>query len=75
MIKKHNFINDEVIIDFKIPEGLFELINYLEELDIKEDYSFYNFAESLEYSGRYYVKNGEMTKQQWITLCNKYGGF
>lgn len=75
MNKKHNFINDEVIIDFKIPEGLFELIDYLEELDEKEDYSFYNFAEYLEYSGRYYVRNGEMTKQQWITLCNRYGGF
>lgn len=73
--RKYNFINDEYKIDFEIPEGLKKEIEYLEELDKNEDYSFYNFAEDLEYCGRYYVRNGKLTKKQWIQLCNRYGGF
>lgn len=71
----HNFINDSIIIDFIIPKKLQPLVDYLEELDKNDDYSFFNFAEDLEYTGRYYVKTGELTKKQWITLCEKYGGF
>ena len=74
-MKEYNFINDQIKIDFPIPKGLLELVNYLEELDEQKYYSFYNFAESLEYQGRYYVESGELTKKQWITLCDRYGGF
>ena len=56
-------------------EALQKEIDYLEELDKQNDYAFYNYAEDLEYSGRYFVKKGVLTKKQWIQLCNRYGGF
>lgn len=50
-------------------------MDYLEELDADDNAAFYNYAESLEYVGRDYVESGEISKNQWITLCNRYGGF
>lgn len=75
MEKNYNFINDNYKIDFEIPEALQKEIEYLEELDRNNDYAFYNYAEDLEYSGRYFVKKGIISKKQWIQLCNRYGGF
>ena len=75
MERQFNFINDQYKIDFKVPEALQKEIDYLEELDKQNDYAFYNYAEDLEYSERYFVKKGVLTKKQWIQLCNRYGGF
>ncbi|WP_270640898.1 hypothetical protein [Longibaculum muris] len=59
---KYNFINDSYKIDFNIPDGLKKEIEYLEQLDRDNDYSFFNYAEDLEYSGRYYVRKGIISK-------------
>lgn len=61
-IMKYNFINDSYKIDFNIPDGLKKEIEYLEQLDRDNDYSFFNYAEDLEYSGRYYVRKGIISK-------------
>lgn len=75
MKKKYNYINDDVKVDFLVPEKLQEIVDYLEELDADDNAAFYNYAESLEYVGRDYVESGEISKNQWRTLCNRYGGF
>lgn len=75
MEKKYNYINDDIKINFKVPKKLQEIVDYLEELDAEDNAAFYNYAETLEYVGRDFVESGEITKKQWIRLCDRYGGF
>ena len=42
MKKKYNYINDDVKVDFLVPEKLQEIVDYLEELDADDNAAFYN---------------------------------
>lgn len=73
-MEKHNWIRDDIIIDFMIPKSLQEIIVILEQKDIEEDYDYFNYSEALDYGAKEYVYQGKLTKKQWDTLCLKYDG-
>lgn len=71
---KHNWIRDDVIIDFPIPKSLQGIIEILEQMDLKEDYGYYDYSEALDCGAKEYVYQGKLTRKQWLTLCLKYDG-
>lgn len=71
---KYNWIREDVVIDFPIPNSLQEIIAILELLDIAEDYGYYDYSEALDCGAKEYVYQGILTKKQWETLCLKYDG-
>lgn len=73
-MSKHNWIRDDVMIDFTIPNSLQEIISILELMDADEDYNYYDYSEALEYGAKEYVYQGKLTKKQWQILCLKYEG-
>lgn len=73
-MKKYNWINDAVIIDFPLPQGLLPLINKLEVLDASEDYAYFNYSEALDNAAKELVVKGRLSIHQWDLLCAKYDG-
>ena len=47
-MKKHHWINDDIVIDFPLPQSMLYLIEELEKLDAEEDYAYFNYAEALD---------------------------
>lgn len=73
-IQGHNWINDEIEIDFDVPKSLQYLIDELEKLDAAEDYAYFNYSEALDDGAKELVVQGKLTKEQWDLLCTKYNG-
>ena len=72
--KAHNWINDEIELDFPVPKSLQYLIDRLEELDRTEDYSYFNVSEALDCGAKELMFQGKLTHAQWDLLCAKYDG-
>lgn len=43
-MKKHHWINDDIVIDFPLPQSMLYLIEELEKLDAEEDYAYFNYV-------------------------------
>jgi len=73
-LKKYNWINEAVKIDFPLPKGLLSLIEKLEELDACEDYAYFNYSEALDNAAKELVVKGRLSPIQWDLLCARYDG-
>lgn len=73
-MKKHRWINDNIVIDFKLPEKVKMLMNDLERMDEEEDYCYFDWAEHLECVTKEMYVIGKITKAQWDLICRKYEG-
>lgn len=73
-MKKHNWINDSIEIDFPLPKGILNLIQKLEELDAAENYGYFNYSEALDDAVKELVFKGRLTTAQWDLLCARYNG-
>ena len=71
-MKKYNWIDDSVIIDFEIPKSLLPLIEECEKCDENEDYCYFDWADALDVGAKEYYRQGKLTEKQWDTLCAKY---
>ena len=69
---KHNFINDDIIIDFPLPKLMRNTIKEAEELDAKNDLEFYCVADAIDVLAKQYVASGLWTQEQWDLICSKY---
>ena len=72
--KKHHWINDDIVIDFPLPQSMLYLIEELEKLDAEEDYAYFNYAEALDTGAKELYRRGTLTRKQWDQLCLKYDG-
>ena len=73
-VKKHHWINDDIVIDFPLPQSMQYLIEELEKLDAEEDYAYFNYAEALDTGAKELYRRGTLTRKQWNQLCLKYDG-
>ena len=73
-MEKFRWINESIEIDFSLPKSTQLLIKKLEELDIAEDYSYFNWAEALDFEAKELVVLGKLSTKQWDLLCEKYDG-
>lgn len=69
---KYNYIKDDIIIDFDIPEGISKIIDIVEKLDQLNDSEYLSYASTLKATIQYYVDKGELTTQQQDILNKKY---
>ena len=68
-MKKHHWINDDIVIDFPLPQSMLYLIEELEKLDAEEDYAYFNYAEALDTGAKELYRRGTLTRKQWDQLC------
>ena len=71
--KKFQWIDEAIVIDFKLPPALKLLIEEIEECDINNDYgTFINKVSALENITKDSIYNGAITYEQRKILLKKY---
>ena len=73
-MSKYRWIREDIEIDFPLTKTMLYLISELEKLDLNEDYSYFNVAETLDHVAKEMVVQGDLTHEQWDRLCAKYDG-
>jgi hypothetical protein len=69
----YNFINDKYKIDFAVPKGLQEYIDYAEKADKENDYGNYAiYADDIDVIAKNCCGAGLLTREQWDILCLRY---
>ncbi|MBQ9590761.1 MAG: hypothetical protein IJR29_11350 [Butyrivibrio sp.] len=70
---KHNYINDDIVIDFDVPMVLKNLMLDAEKADLEEDEGTYlNYADTIDVWAKNYYQDGELSNLQWELLCRRY---
>ena len=70
---KHNYIHDEIEIDFTLPTALKNMIELLEKADDEEDYGTYlSYADFLDTVAKNCCASGSISEKNWYTLLAKY---
>lgn len=72
MKNKYHEINNEIEIDFEIPEMLRNLIEEAEEADIRNDGSYDNLADTIDVLSKNYYADKKLTLEQWETIVRRY---
>ena len=71
--RKFQWIDDSVVIDFKLPNSVKLLIQEIEEADINNDYgTFMNKVDALEGITKDSIYNGAITSKQRDILLKRY---
>jgi hypothetical protein len=66
-------INDEVKIDFEVPEILQDIIDQAEEADKSDNLMLYcDLSECVDVLAKNLYTDGLITKKQWDTLAMRY---
>lgn len=73
-MKKYNWINGAIKLNFALPKGMLSLVQKLEELDAAEDYAYFNYSEALDDAAKELVVKGRLSPAQWDLLCARYSG-
>ena len=73
-MKNNDWIDESVIIDFKLPKSMLYLIEEIEKLAEEESEAFFNYTEALDDGAKELVVKGVLTQKQWDILTRKYGG-
>lgn len=69
---EYHEINDEIKIEFKIPEMLQNLIMDAEIADKRNDGSYDNLADMIDVLCKNYYSDGILTLKQWETVVRRY---
>ena len=73
ILKKHNFINDDVNLDAEsLPKPLQTFIAELEEFDRSNDPAFYAATDTMFLMADRYLKNGDIKNDTYKKLIAKY---
>lgn len=72
MQNKYHEINDEIKIDFEIPEMLSNLMEEAEEADVRNDGSYDNLADTIDVLSKNYYADRKLTLEQWETIVRRY---
>ena len=71
-MKKYNWINDEIKIDFKVPRSIVHQIQELEKLDSEKNLLYFDYCDHLEKKKKNAYAEGMITKKEWDTLLMRY---
>lgn len=69
----HRWINDQIIIDFRIPNSLNEFIKDMEKMDEEDNWGYVEYADTLDVMCKELYGSGYFTKEQWNVMMKKYG--
>lgn len=69
---EYHEINDEIKIEFKLPEMLQNLILDAEIADRRNDGSYDNLADMIDVLCKNYYSDGILTLKQWETVVRRY---
>lgn len=69
---EYHEINDEIKIEFKMPEMLQNLILDAEMADRRNDGSYDNLADTIDMLCKSYYADGKLTLKQWETVVRRY---
>lgn len=72
MGNEYHEINDEIKIEFKIPDMLQNLILDAEIADRRNDGSYDNLADMIDVLCKNYYSDGILTLKQWETVVRRY---
>lgn len=68
-----NFINEDIIIDFKVPSILQESIDIAEKADDENNIGlYYIYADNIDVVAKNCYVDGALTKEQWNQLTKRY---
>ena len=68
-----NFINDNIIIDFKVPIALQELMDLAETADRENHLGTYiAYADAIDVSAKNCYAEDLITKEMWEKICMRY---
>ncbi|MBS5683287.1 MAG: hypothetical protein KHW81_02535 [[Clostridium] innocuum] len=73
MIKKV-WINKIIDINFEVPASIKEFMEILDSLNDAQDYCYFDYADLLDNTAKELVVRCVLSKKQWDTLNEKYGG-
>ncbi len=68
----YHFINDDIKIDFPLPQLMANTVREAEELDAAGDIDFYNVSSAIDVLAKGYVACGLWTEEQWNLICSRY---
>lgn len=72
-IKKHRWVRDDIVIDFKVPRYVQDLIEEMERFDEEDnEIAYLNYSEGIECCTKDLVYEGVLTDKQRDTLIKKY---
>jgi len=70
---KHNYINDDIEIDFYVPDCLKNLMLDAEQADKDEDLGYYlMLADSIDVWAKNYYADGVITSKQWDLINMRF---
>ncbi len=67
-----NWIDNSVVIDFKVPKSIENFMKECDELNEMNDYSYFNYVELLDHMCKEACYLKYITKKQWETIERKY---
>ena len=70
--KKHNYIRDDIIIDFPLPRSLQQMIAEAEEYDEQKKIEFFCMADIIDTTCKNCYASGKITQEQWDIITTKY---
>ena len=71
--RQHNFIRDNIIINFPLSRTMENLVLGAEIADLMDDYGAYiNYGDAIDTQAKNETKHHQMTESQWKLLASKY---
>lgn len=67
-----HWIQNDIVIDFAVPELLKNTMIEAEELDKENNKEYFCVAEAIDMICKEYCKKRILTKEQWDLICKKY---
>ena len=71
-MKKYNWVNDEINIDFKVPKSIEHQIEELERLDEEKNILYFDYCDHLDVLAKNAYAEGMITKKEWDALVMRY---
>lgn len=71
-MENKSWIKEKIEINFPLPRSIQEIIDILTNLNIEQDYCYFDYVEALDCTAKEMVVRGKLTKKQWDTLLAKY---
>lgn len=68
----YNFIKENIVIDFPVPEKLQEVFKEAEDFDRQNNFEYFCVADEIDVMCKAYVGMGKLTHRQWDLICYKY---
>lgn len=70
---EHNFINNDIKIDFELSKTMQNLVERAEKADFLDDYGLYmNLADAIDSQAKKETTHHQMRESDWIKLTRRY---